>query len=64
MKDSRMHKWNTMPITVTRFEKSNFGVKSKVIDNKVIDLDVIWKGIISLVCSSHIKAIPLTVQKV
>ena len=40
---------------------SSFKVKSQ--GHKVIDLDVIWKGVISGVCMPNMKSLSLTVQK-
>ena len=49
----------SMPPGGNKVEKAIFSFKVKV---KVIDLGVIWKGIISGVCMPNMKSLSLTVQ--
>ena len=50
----------SMPPGSNKVQKAIFSFKVKV---NVIDLGVIWKGIISGVCMPNIKSLSLTVQK-
>ena len=53
--------WNTMPPAATKSKKL-FLASSQNQGHKVIDLGVIWKGVISGVCMPNIKSLSLTVQ--
>ena len=57
---NKMCLWNTMPQPQQSLKKAIFSIKVKV---KVIDLSVIWKGIISEVFMPNIKTLSLTDQK-
>ena len=46
-----------------KVQKSYFKSKGQSQGHKVIDLGVIWKGIISGVCMPNMKFLPLMVQK-
>ena len=56
--------WNTdYAPGSNKVQKSFFERKGQSQGHKVIDLGVIWKGIISWVCMPNMKSLPLTVQK-
>ena len=52
-----------MPPAATKSKKSYFNSKGQSQGHKVIDVGVIWKGIIIGVCMPNMKSLPLTVQK-
>ena len=53
--------WNTMPPAATESEKSYFYHEGQSQGHRVIDLGVIWKGIISWVSMPNMKPLSLRV---